>query len=50
MVAVSFGREIVRPARSKYPKFGVFVLAGRVFRGRAAGAAVLGEFFRATEW
>ena len=49
-VAVSFGREIVRPARSQHPKFGVFVLAGRVFRGRAAGGAVLGEFFRATEW
>ena len=34
-------REKVRPARSKHPKFGVFVLAGRVFsrksrwRGRA---------------
>ena len=45
VVAVSFRREIVRPARSKHPKFGVFVLAGRVFRGRAAGAAVLGDIF-----
>ena len=40
-MAVSFGREKVRPARLKHPKFGVFVLAGRVFsrksrwRGRA---------------
>ena len=42
-------REKVRPARSKHPKFGVFVLAGRVFRGRAAGGAVLGEYFRA-DW
>ena len=44
-VAVSFGREIVLPARSQHPKFGVLVLAGRVFRGRAAGGAVLGELF-----
>ena len=44
-VAVSFGREIVRPARSQHPTFGVYVFAGRVFRGRAAGGAVLGEFF-----
>ena len=29
-MVVSFGREKVRPARSKHPKFGVFVLAGRV--------------------
>ena len=42
-------REKVRPARSKHPKFGVFVLAGRVFRGRAAGGAVQGEYFRA-DW
>ena len=28
------GREKVRPARSKHPKFGVFVLAGRVFSRR----------------
>ena len=40
-MAVSFRREKVRPARSKHPTFGVFVLAGRVFsrkshwRGRA---------------
>ena len=40
-------REKVRPERSRHPTFGVFVLAGRVFRGRAAGVAVLGEFFRA---
>ena len=40
-------REKVRPARSKHPKIGVFTFAGRVFRGRAAGGAVLGEFFRA---
>ena len=38
-------RETVRPARSQHPTFGVFVLAGRVFRGRAAGGAVLGELF-----
>ena len=44
---VWFGCEKVRRARSKHPKFGVFVLAGRVFRGRAAGGAVLGEYFRA---
>ena len=40
-------REIVRPARSQHPKFGVFVLAGRVFLGRAVRGAVLGEYFRA---
>ena len=38
-------REKVRPARSKHPKIGVFTLAGRVFRGNAAGGSVLGEFF-----
>ena len=34
-------REIVRPARLKHPKFGVFVLAGRVFsrKGRWRGRA-----------
>ena len=41
------GREKVRPARSQHPKFGVFVLAGRVFRGGAVVGAVLGKFFRA---
>ena len=40
-------REKVRPACSKHPKIGVFTLAGRVFRGNAAGEAVLGELFRA---
>ena len=43
----SLKREIVRPARSQHPTFGVYVLAGRVFRGRAAGGAVLGELLRA---
>lgn len=38
--------EKVRPARLKHPKFGVFVLAGRVFRGKASEGAVLGDFFR----
>ena len=38
-------REKVCPARSKHPKIGVFTLAGRVFRGNAAGGSVLGEFF-----
>ena len=32
-------REIVLPARSQHPKFGVFGLAGRVFRGWAVGGA-----------
>ena len=40
-------REIVRPARSQWPKIGVFWPAGRVFRGSAAGGGVQGEFFRA---
>ena len=40
-------RETVRPARSKHPKIGLFALVGRVFRGNAAGEAVLGELFRA---
>ena len=39
-------RDKVRPARSKWPKFGVFALVGRVFCGNAAGGAVLGVFFR----
>ena len=39
-------REKVRPARSKHPKIGVFRLLGELFRGRATGGAVLGEFFR----
>ena len=29
-------REIVRPARSKHPKIGVFTLAGRVFSRQSA--------------
>ena len=40
-------RDKVRPARSKWPKFGVFALVGRVFCGNAAGGAVLGEYLRA---
>ena len=31
-----FGREKVRPARSIHPKFGIFVLAGRVFSHQPA--------------
>ena len=60
-VAVSFGCEKVRPAalchRESAKKFAqraqntpnlVFLcLLGEFFRGRAAGGAVLGEYFRA---
>ena len=40
-------REIVLPEGLRHPKFGVFVRAGRVFRGSAVGGIVLGEFCRA---
>ena len=39
-------REKGRPAHEKWLKIGVFWRAGRVFRGRVAGGAVLGEFCR----
>ena len=42
-------REKVRPARSKHPKFGVFVRAGRDFSRKGRWRAVLGELCRA-DW
>ena len=39
--------EKVRPARSTWPNFSVFALAGEFFRGDVAGGAVLGELLRA---
>ena len=39
-------REIVRPAGSKHPNFGFFVLAGRVFSRISRRNPLLGEFFR----
>ena len=39
-------REKGRPMHEKWLKIGVFWRAGRVFRGRVAGGAVLGEFCR----
>ena len=39
------GREKVRPARSQHPKFGVFVLAGRVFSRRCRCGGRAGQVF-----
>ena len=50
-VAVSFGRKKVRPARSKHPKFGVFVLAGRVFSRKGRWRRRAGRVFsRKSRW
>ena len=41
------GREKVRPARSKHPRFGVFALAGRVFSRNCRCGGRAGRVFRA---
>ena len=38
-------REIIRPARSKHPKIGVFTLAGRVFSRKSCGRGRAGRVF-----
>ena len=38
-----FGREKVRPARSIHPKFGIIVLAGRVFRTNRLRLSLVGD-------
>ena len=44
-------REIVRPARSKHPKIGIFTLAGRVFSRKCGWRGGVGRVFsRKSRW
>ena len=40
-------REVVRPARSKHPKIGIFTLAGRTFSRKSRWRGGAGRVFRA---